>query len=144
MKKKVPIWFMAANGTSNDIVVEVLITRLTNSKFVKFIKFEEEFELQAVKFIPPVEEKIISINRYTGLGEIVAVIDSGFNSSALRRNTEAEVDFTSITNDVIDQVGHGTAVAKIIHQCAPGTKLVILKVTNTRTFGETNVIKVLE
>lgn len=125
------------------IIVDKITDKLINSGLVVSYREEETSELQAFSLIPPVHEKLLSINGLTGLGQVVAVIDSGFNSDALNNHIEEQIDFTG-TKDVIDRIGHGTAVAKIVRKCAPGVRLINLKVTNTPSFGEANIIKALE
>jgi subtilisin family serine protease len=125
------------------IIVEELTDKLVNAQFIENIKLEDTGTLQALKLIPPVYEGKLQSLGLTGLGQVVAVIDSGFDSSSLAKHIEEQIDFTN-THDVIDRYGHGTVVAKIINKCAPGARLINLKVTSNKEIGEANIIKALE
>jgi hypothetical protein len=79
------------------------------------------------------------------MGQVIAIIDSGFDSKSLLKVTINQVDFVNINHqDFIDRIGHGTAVGKIANVCAPGAQLVNLKVTNDKNVSEANIIKALE
>jgi hypothetical protein len=65
----------------------------------------------------------------TGAGVIVAVIDSGVHPSHPHVGAVAEcVCLDPPDGDVVDRLGHGTAVAAAIRDIAPGTTLVVGKI----------------
>lgn len=65
----------------------------------------------------------------TGAGVIVAVIDSGVHASHPHVGTvEESVCLDPPDGDVIDRLGHGTAVAAAIRDIAPGTTLIVGKI----------------
>ena len=65
----------------------------------------------------------------TGAGVIVAVIDSGVHPSHPHVGSVAEsVCLDPPDGDVVDRLGHGTAVAAAIRDIAPGTTLVVGKI----------------
>jgi len=65
----------------------------------------------------------------TGAGVIVAVIDSGVHASHPHVGAvEESVCLDPPDGDVVDRLGHGTAVAAAIRDIAPGTTLVVGKI----------------
>jgi subtilisin family serine protease len=64
----------------------------------------------------------------TGAGVIVAVIDSGVHASHPHVGAvEESVCLDPPDGDVVDRLGHGTAVAAAIRDIAPGTTLIVGK-----------------
>jgi subtilisin family serine protease len=81
----------------------------------------------------------------TGAGSLVAIIDTGLDPNTgiaadpLSRNYHDRND----TKDTQDREGHGTVVASIIHDIAPESKLLILKVGDRNPISEWNVLAAL-
>lgn len=125
------------------IIVDEISDDLANSPLVDNIRAEEYASLQSISIIPPVYEGKLRAAGLTGLGQTVAIIDSGINNRDLDKYIDEQIDFTK-TNDVIDHYGHGTVVAETIHRCAPGSRLISLKVTNRKEVPESNIIQALE
>ncbi len=75
----------------------------------------------------------------TGNGIKIAVIDLGFDGLGLAMssrdlpNNVQEFDFT---NQGMGGIAHGTAVAEIVHDVAPGAQLLIMKVSNEVQLGQ--------
>jgi len=66
-----------------------------------------------------------------GLGETIAVVDSGFlesETASLKIDQSRSMDFTH--EGLTDSLGHGTAISKLIHLVAPNATQVHLKIFN--------------
>lgn len=74
-----------------------------------------------------------SFARYTGRGVKVAIIDSGVNPAhphvgGVSGGTRITASETDSSNDYLDFIGHGTAVAGAIREKAPDAQLYAVKV----------------
>jgi Subtilase family len=64
-------------------------------------------------------------------GTVVAVLDSGIDTCG-EFNVGRAVNFIDDNDDVVDEWGHGTAVATLIRRLAPDAELYVAKVANDR------------
>jgi hypothetical protein len=80
-----------------------------------------------------------------GAGVTIAVIDSGLDPhSGIAASTSSRgFNDRCTTTDIDDTNGHGTAVASIVHDVAPGAALQILKVGNGNPVSEWNLAAAL-
>jgi len=75
----------------------------------------------------------------TGNGIKVAVIDLGFDGLGLAmssRDLPPNVQEFDFTNQGMGGIAHGTAVAEIVHDVAPGAQLLMMKVANEVQLGQ--------
>jgi subtilisin family serine protease len=81
----------------------------------------------------------------TGKGVTVAVIDTGLDPALgiVPHASSRSFHDKTTTTDVDDVNGHGTAVASIIHDLAPGADLKIMKVGDKDPLGEWNLLNAL-
>ena len=78
---------------------------------------------------------------YTGEGVKICIIDTGIDYTSLGVNVYG-YDFVNNDNDPMDDHGHGTQVAYIIHSVAPKSEIIMVKVMNSEGIGhESDVIK---
>jgi subtilisin family serine protease len=79
----------------------------------------------------------------TGKGVTVAVIDSGIEpASGVSVTKVTDIITPGSTGD--DRVGHGTAIAKVIHDVAPGATLHVVKVTDAARLVEFDALAGLD
>lgn len=79
-----------------------------------------------------------------GEGKVVAIIDTGISNTDLQRKVLFSLDYTQKSNvspekkeicSAPDKSGHGTAMAAIIHDIAPGVQFIIMKIGNGNEEG---------
>ncbi len=76
------------------------------------------------------------VENLTGKDITIAILDSGINKTPWIESSKLIASYTTITNSsiIVDDNGHGTAVASIIGKIAPDVHLISIKVTdNTGT-----------
>lgn len=77
----------------------------------------------------------------SGQGVIVAVLDSGVHAEHPHvGRVVGGVSFTDDTDDFLDRIGHGTAVAAAIHEKAPGADLLAVKIFDRRLATNADVL----
>ena len=77
----------------------------------------------------------------TGLGVTVAVLDSGVYAGHPHVGRVLEgISFTDDADDVVDRLGHGTAVAAAIREKAPAVDLVTVKIFHQRLATNADVL----
>src|SRR6266850_5182887 len=82
---------------------------------------------------------------YTGRGVRVGIIDSGVNPAhphvgGVEGGTRIKSSEADSTNDYLDYIGHGTAVAGAIREKAPDAELYAVKVFDRRLTANIDVI----
>ncbi|MFX0126389.1 MAG: S8 family serine peptidase [Candidatus Hodarchaeota archaeon] len=72
------------------------------------------------------------VTNLTGNNITIAILDSGINMTPWIKPSNLISNYTTITNSsiVVDDNGHGTAVASIIGKVAPDARLISIKVTD--------------
>lgn len=131
-------------------ILPIIIVRGNEEEILKFsfvTGYREEgiIELEAISVIPYIDEKYLRTKGYVGWNTVIAVIDSGINNlvGALKIvETNDYVDTYSGNGE--DSFGHGTTVAQIINNYAPGSQIINIKVTNQKDFLEGKLIRALE
>jgi len=76
-----------------------------------------------------------SMHGATGKGVTVAVIDSGIEPGSALPSKITDL-LTTPNGSGADQVGHGTAVASVIHDVAPDASVEIIKIADTKRLVE--------
>ena len=97
-------------------------------------------EIEDMREVAGLGRSASGLEELTGDGQVIVVMDSGVDDShpILRDVDVGHVDVTG-SGRTRDKVGHGTACAGLIHQVAPGARIISLRVFDTsgRTDGET-------
>jgi hypothetical protein len=77
----------------------------------------------------------------SGHGVTIAVLDSGIHAGHPHVGRVADgASFTDDANDVVDRIGHGTAVAAAIREKAPGAELLAAKIFQERLATNAHVL----
>jgi subtilisin family serine protease len=77
----------------------------------------------------------------TGLGVVVAVLDSGIHAEHPHVGRVARgISFSDDADDAIDRIGHGTAVAAAIREKAPAVDLLAVKIFHQRLATNADVL----
>ena len=109
--------------------------------------------VQKIDKLQEFQKKVVGANRlhelgYSGKGQSVVIIDSGI--SPYFRGIDKVVFFKDFVGDCpkespCDGNSHGTFIADIIYQIAPGSSLIVLKVLDSNAKGDTdNIVKALK
>jgi hypothetical protein len=133
-----------------------IISTLLNSKMFRTIKEDsklflfgvepEDIEISSEEIIYPdeynrlIEQDLVVREGYRGEGIKVAVLDSGVNLEEL----ESDVKIVPLTEDIKDDIGHGTAIVDILTKVAEGLEAIYVgKVTRgdgTKYYIDTKVV----
>ncbi len=99
---------------------------------------------------PSLSEAQAALKEGTGAGIKIAVIDSGIDASHPRLESlkitdsiafeERGGEIVALEGEGQDAYGHGTAIADIIHQCAPEAEIGSFRVIDARSLSKTNLI----
>lgn len=122
--------------------------KLGKLEFVKSWRKERECQCATPTVIgnrqlvmkPTLEYQLLQLNKMAGEGVRIIILDSGVNASY-----EKETEIMDFTGDgVVDKNGHGEIVHKIIKSICPRSEILLGKIANTKSFGESYALRGLE
>src|SRR5699024_7640925 len=93
---------------------------------------------KSISITPSLDFSLLRNMYYTGWGTTVAVLDSGVNESWVSEHQ----DFTGYGSTPI--INHGTKVANIIKESAPGSQIISYKVCHEHSVELINVLKAID
>jgi subtilisin family serine protease len=136
----VGVTVLAADASQLTVTGSVSdIERLATSDHVTaWTTVRRPYEASLSEGVPIIGTEVWTGSGYTGSGTTVAVVDSGFSGYAQRLGTDlpAAVTTRSFRLDGLTSAGsgHGTAVAEIVHDVAPGADLILVSIDNDLMF----------
>ncbi|MCL5037546.1 MAG: S8 family serine peptidase [Chloroflexi bacterium] len=104
----------------------------------KLTKVGNPWDMPKIDPVKILEADYVHDKGFTGKGQVVAVVDSGFNNPGV--DLVAWKDVVDNSPSPIDPNGHGTHVAGDVKNIAPDAKIVAVRVMNEQGQGRTSDI----
>jgi len=129
-------------GNTQAIVPPGEMAALAASNGVRYVRppFQPEPDLVVDEGVAVTNASAWQALGRTGAGVNVAIVDLGFNGyAAAQASGELPASLTAVDycgGDINTATEHGTAVAEIVHQMAPGAQLYLICVDSDVTLGQ--------